>query len=642
MLKTLGPLALILTTTAPALAQTSPAFRLDELVFSASLTETERSRTGVTTQVITAEELRAAGNQQISAILARQPGLSVTQTGGLGGSTSVRIRGAGPALTAVYIDGILVNDPTGTSSEFNGFNTLTSSGIERIEIIRGSQSALYGGSAVAGVISITTKAQAMTDAQAPEQSYQVEAGSYRSFLGNYTYAQRMGDLSLRFGLNRARSDGFSSAEAKNGNLESDGFSSNGQTFAISYDITPQVTVGINGFRDAARGEFDEFGTVPRDGTPGDETSSLRLTGLRGFANWRTANWTHEFTLSEMRTDRSLISATVAAGGSTFASSFKGARQVASYQATTESLRNLSLTFGAEFREETARSNSTIGAITPVTTHSGFMEAIWSPYSDFDLSLGLRHEEYSTFGEQSSARLALSYRVTNQLALRASLANGFRAPALSESVWAFNIFGGLYQGNRNLRPETSQSAEFGLAYEFTSGAVFEATLFQMMVDDFMVYSDCTRDPGTFACVAGSQATTINAAGTTTFRGAELATSLPLGDRATLSGSYTYTDAHQASGARVLRVPYHNLTLGLDAELSPDWRFSANMRHVDNLLDRATVIGDNYTVFDTSLQYRLTDQADLYLRVENLTDHQYQTTRGFGTSDRAFYVGVRGTF
>jgi vitamin B12 transporter len=610
-------------------------FILDELVFSASLTDVARDRTGVTTQVITEDELRDAGNVQLSSFLARQPGISVTQNGGIGGTTTVRLRGAGPQFTAVYIDGILVNDPTATNAQFNGFSSLSTSSIKRVEIIRGSQSALYGGSAVAGVISITTQNSATEFESGAQQSYQLETGSYGTVIGSYNYTERFDDLSLSFGVNAARSDGFSAAEENNGNSEADSFRSNGQNFMISYDLSPSITIGINGFREASRGEFDEFANGgPVDGTVGDETNQYRQTGLRAFAQWQTQSWDHEFSLAEMNVDRSLESV------GSFASSFKGTRQTASYQATTDRIRNLNLTLGAEFREESARSNSTSGAITPVTTHAGFAEGIWSPRVDFDLSLGLRYEEYSTFGDQTSARIAAAFRPTDQLTLRASYADGFRAPSLSESIWQFDIFGGQYVGNSNLRPESSESAELGLAYEFQSGSMIEATLFQLKIEDFIRYEDCTRVGG--VCAGGSQATSINATGTTTFKGLELAASAPITERATLSATYIYTDAREQSGIRVTRVPYNTFTLGVDAEIGADWQFAGTMRHVDNLLDRATVIGDNYTVFDTTLSRQIRENTELYFRVENLTDHQYQTTRGYGTSDRAFYIGVRGTF
>ena len=624
---------------APAAAQ--DVFTLDELVFSASLTDVERDRTGVTAQVISEEQLRDAGNIQLSSFLARQPGISVTQNGGLGGSTTVRLRGAGPQFTAVYIDGILVNDPTATNAQFNGFSSLSTSSVERVEIIRGSQSAIYGGSAVAGVISITTQNSPNENTTGAQQSYQLEVGSYGTVIGSYNYAERFGDLSLSFGINATRSDGFSAAEENNGNTEGETFRGNGQNFMISYDMSPNVTIGINGFREASRGEFDEFALGgPVDGTVGDETNQYRQTGLRGFARWQTQTWDHEFSLAEMNIDRSSQSLTTAPGGSPFSSSLRGTRQTASYQATTNSIRNLNLTLGAEIREESAQSNSTSGAIVPVTTHAGFAEGIWSPRENFDLSLGLRYEEYSTFGDQTSARIAAAFRPTDQLTLRASYADGFRAPSLSESLWQFDIFGGQYVGNSDLRPESSESAELGLAYEFQSGSMIEATVFQLEIEDFIRYQGCTYVGST--CAVGSQATSINTAGTTTFKGLELAASVPITDRATLSTTYIYTDAREQSGIRVIRVPYNTFTLGLDAELAADWQFAGTMRHVDNLLDRATVIGDNYTVFDATLSHQMTDSTELYFRVENLTDHQYQTTRGYGTSDRAFYFGIRGTF
>lgn len=608
-------------------------FTLDELVFSASLTDVARDRTGVTTQVITEDELRDAGNVQLSSFLARQPGISVTQNGGIGGTTTVRLRGAGPQFTAVYIDGILVNDPTATNAQFNGFSSLSTSSIKRVEIIRGSQSALYGGSAVAGVISITTQNSATEFESGAQQSYQLETGSYGTVIGSYNYTEQFGDLSLSFGVNAARSDGFSSAEENNGNTEADSFRGNGQNFMISYNLSPSMTVGLNGFRDASRAEFDEFVASPADGTIGDETRQYRQTGLRAFSNWKGFTWDQEFSITNVVTDRSSQSVTVAPGGQTFASSFRGERTTAKYQATTDQIQNLVLTLGGEVREETAVSNSAPGSVTPITVQAAYSEGIWTPSSNLNITLALRFEEYSTFGDQTSSRIAVAYQASDQLTLRASYGTGFRAPSLSESVWTFASRGGTYRGNPTAMPETSVSREVGAEYRFSTNSVVEATLFELSVDNFLRYTfdSTTKD-----------ATTLNATGTTQFRGIEISTDVLLWDTTTLSAAYVYTDAREPSGTRVIRVPYNAFTLGLDTEVARNWQLTGSMRHVDNLMDLSSTKGDNYTVFDTTLSHQIGENTELYFRVENLTDHQYQTTRGFGTSDRAFYIGVRGTF
>jgi len=611
-------------------------FTLDELVFSASLTDVARDRTGVTTQVITEEQLRNAGNVQLADVLSRQPGITVTRNGGLGGQTDVRIRGNGPGYTAVYIDGILVNDPTSTTGGFNGFSSISTRSVQRVEIIRGSQSAIYGSNAIAGVISITTFNAASMDENSIEQSYQFEIGSYETYSGRYSYQQKFGPLTLSFGMNAIRSGGISAADENNGNLETDTFDANGQNFAINYEVTPSTEIGVQIFRDASNGESDEYGTQPIDGTPGDEKSSLSVRGFRGYANFSNSGWEHELSFSRAQTNRALSSASISAEtaanwGSTYDSSFEGIRNNLRLLSSSQISNNTTLSVGFEAEEVTAKSNNVAGPVRPIDSQSFFVEALQTINEQLDISLGLRHDRYSTISSQSSPRISIVYRATNYLTLRSTYATGFRAPSASESLWEFPSLGSTYRGNPNLKPESSRNLELGLSYNTAANSIFEATYFDVDVEDFMKFSSDG---------AGGW-TTLNTLGTTNFKGVEIGAQIQISPEAALSGSYTYTDAYEQSGLRVKSVPRHSGSVNLQYMPNNDLSAFIDMLHVEDKLD-FSAIGDNYTVFNTGATYSLNNSAELYLRIENLTNHEYQTARGYGTPDRSIYIGVRGTF
>jgi vitamin B12 transporter len=137
----------------PVHAQTT--IELDEIVVTANRTATDAKRTGTSVQVVDADDIRTAGDTTVAAILNRIPGVTVTTQGPVGTTTNLRIRGADRRYIAVFIDGIRVSDPTQTETAFD-FGSLLAADISRIEVLRGSQSALWGGSAVGGVINITT------------------------------------------------------------------------------------------------------------------------------------------------------------------------------------------------------------------------------------------------------------------------------------------------------------------------------------------------------------------------------------------------------------------------------------------------------------------------------------------------------
>jgi vitamin B12 transporter len=623
--------AILAITALPAFAQDAP-FQLDDIIFSAGLTALDAARVGVSVDVVTEEDLEDTGDIQLTDYLARLPGVTVSQNGPFGTATNLRIRGAGDTFIPVYIDGILVNDPTATSGDFNGFGTLTTANIARIEVLRGSQSAIYGANAVAGVVSITTGA----GDDAPEgtsHSFSLEVGSYNTVQSAYALSQRSGNLSLDFGVSAVRSDGFSSADENAGNAEADGATSTRVSLGFAYDLTDQLTIGINGFVERGEGDFDEFG--PADGTPGDDFGTTEMRGLRAFAEYRAGSWEHDLTFTYLETDRRQTSTTPFAF-STFDNTFEGERQTASYVATTDGIRNTRLSFGAEWRQDTAIYSNLTAGRERITTASAFAEAVWSPSDLLDVTASLRFEDNSTFGEQTTGRLAFSYRATPSLTLRGALATGYRAPSMDELYGVYPA-SGPFRGNPNLQPESSQSAELGAVYEYANGGSFGGTVFYLAVEDLITFQSC----GAFPCPGATFSTLINAPGTSEFQGLELEGTMPLGESTVISGAYTYTDARLANGARIAEVPRHALALSVETALTDAWTLNADLQLAADTVDSNGPLED-YATVDSTITYALSDGIDAYFRIENLFDEQYQTARGYGTSDRAFYLGLRASF
>ena len=633
----------------PAIAPAQSVFDLGEIVFSAGLTEQDAARVGVSVDVITEEDLREAGDVPLAEFLANLPGVSVTREGPVGNNATVRIRGAGQGLIAVYIDGVPVNDPTGTSGQYAGFGGLTTGGLRRVEVLRGSQSAVYGSGAVAGVISISTVATG-NEPEGTTQSSQIEAGSYGTLAADYALTQRQGPLTLSFGLTHWQSNGFSAADEDNGNTEADPARLSRLSFGAIYDVSPSVTIGANAFFQKADAEFDEFvGIGPADGTPGDEKGGDDTFGLRVFGEYRTANWTQTLGGTYLNLERRLSSVTVADPNSTpFDSTFNGETRTLQYLATTDSVSNAILSFGLDWQEDKGRFTGLIGGARTISTLGVFGEANIAITPDLDVFTSLRYQDNSAFGAITTGRLAFSYRASDATTFRGAWANGFRAPALSELYGTFPVGGGqVFTGNTALEPEKSISYELGVDQKIGTDALISATLFRLQLDNFIRYQDCDRATvSPFACITG--ATNTNVPGTTTFQGLELSASLPVMDAVNLSGAYTLTHAQDASDRRIARVPKHELAVSIVSDLGTDWSNTTSIRRVVDVLDRAASDfgparpGDNFTTVDTTFTYRVTDGTEAYLRIDNLLNEQYQLVDGYGTSDRAFYLGLRSRF
>ncbi|MCA0940144.1 TonB-dependent receptor [Salipiger pacificus] len=588
-------------------------YDLGTLTLSANRGEsTELSRSGVTVEVVTKEDLEQSGETLLADYLARLPGVSVTANGGIGSTANLRVRGLPSKYVGVYIDGIDVTDTSGPQIQYD-FGTLTTADVSRIEVLKGSQSALYGSEAIGGVINITTN---RATEEGLTQSVAAEYGSYntRKLSYNLSYLGTRGSFAST--LSYIDTDGFSAADEDDGNREDDGHEARRLSFSGDYALTETITVGGAAFWQVSDSEYDEDG--PTDGDTHDELSESDQYGVRAFAHLETGAMSHELSAQYYEIDRKLSGSN---SWGSFEYPYEGRRWSLGYQGQTE-LSAATLTFGADATRERYESGGTDG---DQDTLGFWAQADWHLSDAVELVTVLRHDDHSEFGGKTTGRISLAFLPTPDLTLRASVGTGFRAPSLYErfDVWS---------GNSDLTPETSVSYELGVEQRFGAGYV-GATLFRTEITDLIDYY---YDPVTF------EGGYVQIDGTSWTQGVELTGGVNLSESLSLAGAYTWTDSEDAqTGDRLSRVPLHDLSLSLDADVTDAFRAGLTVQHVSGLEDVAETL-DDYTVANMNLRYALTDQAELYLRVENLFDEDYQVVKGYGTSDRAAYFGVRASF
>jgi vitamin B12 transporter len=619
------------------MAPAQSVFDLGEVVFSVNAAEIEQNRVGNSVTVITEEDLEKAGDLQLTEYLTRLPGVSLTQNGPQGGTADIRIRGAQGRYISVYIDGILVTDPSGTVIAYDDFGGMTTGSIRRIEVLRGSQSALYGGTAVGGVINISTVA----GPDAPEgttQTISAEAGSYNTYALSYGLTQRTGPLTLSFGIDHTRSDGFSAADENAGNTEADGFDRSRMSFGAAYAVTDALTLGLNAFVERGSQEFDEGFSAPRDGTP-NELSERDATGLRTYLSFEAGRIAHEAALSTFRIRRSSFSDEFNSGLSVF----EGRRLAFDYTGTAAISDPLQLTLGLSAMQEEGIYSNLPGGSQTVKTYGAFIEGILSPTDAFDLTGTLRYDDHSGFGGKTTGRLAFAWRPESGTVLRGAIGTGYRPPSLDELYGDYPDPNYPFQGNPNLMPEESLSLELGIDRNFAGGASLSATVFRLDIDSLVAFDACP-DIGAprFECQTGTFSTLENLPGTSTRRGVELSGSLPISETTTLTGAYTYTDAKTAGGTALALIPARDIALGINTEWGNGWSGNLTAQRIIGLIETDGVPLPDYTLVNASIRREITEGVEAYLRVHNLFDEQYQTRRGFGTSDRAFYIGLRSRF
>jgi vitamin B12 transporter len=599
------PLALFV----PAMAPAQSVFDLDEIVFSAELGETTLEETGATISVLTREELEATGDTLVSDAIARLPGVDVRSRGPVGGLTSITIRGAGQNYVRVLIDGIDVSDVSGPQAAYD-FGGLITSDVSRIELLRGGQSAIYGSEAIGGVISITTR---RAEEEGVSQSVSLEGGSYGTFLGSYGVAADLGAFDYAFTLSRTQTDGFSAADENLGNTEADGFESNRLSFSLGHDLANGGRVGLNGFVEDSRSEFDEQFPVG-DGSP-DEVSFNDSLGLRAYVELPTGEVDSVFAATYYGIDRDVRGS---AGGFGANNLYMGERVGLSYLGRADIGPAAELRFGADATRESFSQSGDFGLSAGESEIVGvFGELAWAPTDRLDLSTTLRYDNHSQFGGLPSGRIAASWRPSDDWIIRASASQSFRAPSLYELYGPF--------GDPNLQPEDSRSVDLGVEWRFGPDAFVRTTLF---------YNETTN-------LIDFVFSYAQVPGTVRRRGVELEFGTPIATDWRLDGSYTFTDGENppltAGNAWNLEFPENDLSLTLTGDFTD--RLSAALT-VQSVSNRPTL--EDYTLANATLTYALTDAVDGYLRIENLLDEEYQLTRGYGTSDRAAYLGLRARF
>lgn len=602
----------------PALAQ--DAFLLDEIVITGAQEPQEARRTGVSASVLSAEDLASTGETRLTEVLSRLPGVGILARGPIGTATGITVRGLSQNYVKVLVDGIDVSDPSGTQVAYD-FGRLTTLGTSHVELLRGSHSAVHGGQAVGGVLSIDSTP--LPEDLGGKGKFSIEAGSYDTYAASLGYGYRGSAGALGVTLSHVTTEGFSAADEEDGNSEEDGYDATRLTLRGEAELQNGVVLGFSAFVEDTTGDYDEQFPLS-DGTP-DEESTATSKGLRLFARFETGAFEHEIAATWFDIERGLSGST---GFGPSTNDYTGTRTGLSWKAST-ALGEGRLVFGADTTEEeyTERSDYSGSVSTSAgdSTISGvFAEYAWTPREGFDLTASIRHDDHSDFGGFTTGRIAAAWQASPDITVRAAIGTGFRAPS------SYELFGPY--GTGDLEPEESTSADLGIEKRWGEAAAVRATLFWIETENLIDFIDTAVPPfGAYVQVPG----------TTRRSGVELEGELALNDRLSFTGAYTYTDASNpplsAGSTWNSGFGRHQLALGVDAALTEAVTGSLTLLHV---ADRPAL--PDYTVANATFTYDFGNETEAYLRVENLLDEEYQLWDGYGTSDRAFYVGLRRSF
>uniref|UniRef100_A4WSB5 TonB-dependent receptor n=1 Tax=Cereibacter sphaeroides (strain ATCC 17025 / ATH 2.4.3) TaxID=349102 RepID=A4WSB5_CERS5 len=647
-------LALLAAGPLPLLAQD---IALDEIVVSANLGETEASRTGATVEVVTTEDLRSTGDLRFSDVLRRLPGVSVNTRGGMGNQTGIAIRGASQNYVGVLVDGIDVTDPTATQVAFD-FGQLTTSDVSRVEVLKGSQSALYGSGAVGGVVTITTL---RPTEEGTHQSVSAEIGSHRTAALSYGITHLSDNSEAALTLSHVETDGFSNASESDGNTEADGYEMDRLSFHVARTLQNGVRIGLNGFTEKSESEYDPAYYLPSsflglrltfdeilasevrlgDGESYDERLDRSSTGLRAFAEFDTGPVSHSVSVTDFRTERTYfenevgpdyLDYDIATGtyGTKIVrteNTYKGRRTGVNWQGGFD-LAGGRMILGADWKNEDFDQRGDWDDLSADSSTTGVLGEFTRSLGDLDLALSLRHEDHSTFGGFDSGRFALAYRLDEATILRAQAGTGYRAPSNYE---LFSDF-----GSADLDPEQSRNVDLGIEHAFAEGTSLRATAFYLEVDELIDFN-----PNAMGCAAG-RGCYSQVPGTSRRSGLELSGELALTDRLGLAAAYTYTDSATNAATTWASVPRHLVAVELTSDLTPTLHGRIGLTAAMDRPDDFGTPVENYSLVDATLTKGLGEGREAYLRVENLFDEEYELVPGYGTSGRAVFAGLRARF
>jgi len=611
---TLSTIAASFLLSQSALAQSTDP--LEEIIVVANRIPVPIKQVGTSVSILTKEQITARGNQSLSDVIRQLPAVSVSRNGGIGAATSLRIRGEEGFRTLVRFDGLKLADPSGTQVSPQ-IQHIVSSGIDRVEILRGPQGLSYGADA-GGVINITSR----RGSSGLDGNIDVQSGSFGT-------TQLSGDISggndtadFFISASTLDVDGFNTRDSDNVLMDDDGYDNDTIHARFGLSVSENLRIDLVHRDVDANAQFDGCFS---GGTVHDCNSISELQATRLGAVYSTESMSHSLAYSNTESDRDNI----ALGVSTFAA--LGELERWEYVGQLNSLENLDLVFGVDLEEE-SNNNAT-------RDNQGFYVEALSKFSQtLFLTAGVRQDDNDEFGEHTSYRVTGAYLMelnsTDTLKFKSSFGTGFRAPAPAEVAYNAGAFASPPASLVTLKEENSEGFEVGVEYYSGTRLKLEAVYFDQKIEDAIVFD-----------IAGFSGY-LQDIGTSTSKGAELSGNFAISNNWNVNANYTYNDTERPNGLQRRRRPETLTNIGVSYR-STDERLSVNAfyRTSEDSIDEirgAVVSLENFGVLDINANFKISEAVEVYARIENLLDEEYQEIFDFNSADRGSYVGLRLNF
>jgi vitamin B12 transporter len=629
------------TSFAEAPVEAAPVVQTEEVVISATKTPVPVSQVTSAVQVITEEDMKKQNIRSVIDALQLAQGVAIFSSGGPGTEANARIRGGSSSQTLVLIDGAIVNSGTLGSYDFSNLRT---DNIERIEVLRGAQSMLWGSDAMGGVINIVTKR-----GQGPLSAGAfLEYGSFASLREGGSLSGKKGVVDYSFTLTRWDTSSFSAVNYRRGATERDGYHNWQGSGRIGVDLPRDGRLDFTMRWMNSDVNLDNLSATAPSDVFGSKSRTQQYVFSGSYEQPITSWWSQKLTLARSQEASLFLPGTLQRNVATgvFSTPFGTPNETRvlsnrlEWQHNLQVTKLLLLTAGYQFREQQGENDTGL-TNRILSSNAGFAQAQFNLWDRVFATAGIRYDSYNVFGDATTYRFTGGYyHKETDTKLRAGYSTGFRAPSMNELF--FPNF-----GNPNLGPEKNQSMDVGVDQYFLSKQLkFTGGLFWNRYRNLIV---TTFDP--VFCAPFS---------TFGFCPQQLGGASTKGWEAGLS--YTYSSDRPFLKSVILQAQYTN-TLTRDVEThsrlprwpTDQWSAMVSYQPIDPLWitvtgryvgSRFNTTGDRQTlpafdVWSLAVSYDVTKQVQAYLRAENLFNEKYEEIASAGTPIRSIFGGLRFT-
>ncbi|TPH03808.1 TonB-dependent receptor [Haemophilus haemolyticus] len=617
-------------------------------VYSAYATPVNQDQTASSVTVLTEKDFAARNATYVSDVLKTVPGVAMGANGGRGALTSLFLRGANSNQTAVIIDGVKMKPANNLGYDFGG---LTLSNVERIEILRGEQSALWGSDAMGGVIYITTK-NGLYKEKPFNVDFDLGTGSNRtrdssvtvSGYNNGFYYALHGDSHRTSGISSLSSNKFNYTTldgqhfSVGGRSERDRFHRDNASLRVGYDDTHKG-VELLASHSSQTAHYDNDNRSIAQERDYDDRVRTRETlfKLSSYLGSDEELFKHKVSVSHIKTDNDRFDLYPFPNSNPF-SAYDAKKLNTNYQLDINLDHKGYIKQGVSILAEYQRTTYDSTTFTPRDKKKLTEKSVATEYrlfteDDHSFSVSGRFTENSQFENAFTGHVAGAYRLSPNFRAHASFGSAIQNPSLVD-YYGYN---GNYRGNPNLKPAKSLGGEIGLLMETVDKAhSLDITYFARNVKNFITSND-------------SYTNAINLEGTTKIKGMEVVYNGKITKDLTAYANYTYTQTKNSTGIELERRPKHSANAGLAYQITEKLSSDVNVSYVGKRLDTywgtwpsKRVEMPSYTLANLGVNYKVVDSLTIYANLNNVFNKKYENIVGYGQDGRNVYVGLKGSF